>query len=735
MDTKLKSKLNKKACALVFVTLFFFVLGVTAVFFRSEIDNRYGDNINKYIVQGETVRYAKNLNRFYIYFQNFDSDVAYDTLKQLKSKITEKYDVAVENNLTTQNNANNNDYDNEPEAESADYHFEKSPESYYQNIDLNSDSKEYLLGAYNNLSDVYENYSEVKEFLRNETSFQYRIENKKTKEIYSNDDDIENTSFYFKFMLDDSIFNDEKFNGEFLSDSFEKNALEGYIIVPTSINDITSDVYREIKGAEQALNIRLYLDYAILAFISLVVVLVVFIVAKERKSVYEVLKPIYNKYKNVPLIVKIILFFVAIGFMGDFSGIWQYLNMFQGMMTYLDYAMEIIDFVVGIFIKMILVGSFILNIAFLIELILKPSTIKTQKEIKLVSEIFRNSKYMIYTGNGKLIVLFVFLIIGTILSFICLAFVLGYISNFDIGFLMFIFLLEATGLFVVCTILRLILGYCELAYNIKQIANGEELNELDDFDYENKFFRIAFENLQKIDEAKKEKIEEMMKNERLKNELITNVSHDLKTPLTSIINYVDLLKKEKIENGSVNEYVNIIDSKSQRLKKLIDDLFDASKLSAKQFKLDIVESDVVSLLKQTLGELNDKIEKSNINFVIELPNKPILLDIDGQQIWRVFDNLLNNIIKYSPEKSRAYISLEESETEVKIVMKNVSKAPLNFDANELFERFKRGDQSRTTEGSGLGLSIAKSIVELHGGNIFITIDGDLFKASVIFKKK
>ena len=142
----------------------------------------------------------------------------------------------------------------------------------------------------------------------------------------------------------------------------------------------------------------------------------------------------------------------------------------------------------------------------------------------------------------------------------------------------------------------------------------------------------------------------------------------------------------------------------------------------------------MALLKQTLGELNNKIEESNINFIIELPNNPIFLDIDGQQIWRVFDNLLNNILKYSPEKSRAYISLEETETEVKIIMKNISKAPLNFDADELFERFKRGDKSRTTEGSGLGLSIAKSIVELHNGNIFINIDGDLFKVIVLLKK-
>ncbi len=228
-------------------------------------------------------------------------------------------------------------------------------------------------------------------------------------------------------------------------------------------------------------------------------------------------------------------------------------------------------------------------------------------------------------------------------------------------------------------------------------------------------------------------VEEQVKSERLKTELITNVSHDLKTPLTSIINYIELLKKEDIPDEA-KDYVGILDRKAQRLKALIDDLFEASKMTSGAIELDIEKLDVVSLLKQSLGEYDEKIKSSTLDFKINTPEKPIYAELDGKKTWRVFENLISNILKYSMPSTRVYIDISETDNNVIITMKNISNHELDFDSQELFERFIRGDKSRNTEGSGLGLAIARSITELQGGRLDIEIDGDLFKSIVYFRK-
>ena len=197
---------------------------------------------------------------------------------------------------------------------------------------------------------------------------------------------------------------------------------------------------------------------------------------------------------------------------------------------------------------------------------------------------------------------------------------------------------------------------------------------------------------------------------------------------------MSLLKSLNINNDMANEYISVIDNKAKRLKILIDDLFEASKLSSGQMKLDKMYSDIVALLDQTLGELSYKIEETDIEFIVSTSTDSILVNIDGQKMWRVFDNLINNILKYSAKGTRAYVDITEEEHDVVITFKNVANYNMDFEANELFERFKRGDPSRTTEGSGLGLSIAKSIVELHGGIMNITTDGDLFKIVIVLQK-
>lgn len=222
-------------------------------------------------------------------------------------------------------------------------------------------------------------------------------------------------------------------------------------------------------------------------------------------------------------------------------------------------------------------------------------------------------------------------------------------------------------------------------------------------------------------------IEESLKSERLKTELITNVSHDIKTPLTSIINYVDLLKKEEIPNEKIKEYIDILDRKSYRLKKLTEDLLEASKVSSGNVKLNMEEINLKELIHQSIGEFKDRLEGKNLKIEMSMPEDDIKIKADNRYLYRVIENLLSNVTKYALDGSRVYIDLKKERNSIEVSMKNISKDKLNISSEELMQRFVRGDRSRYTEGSGLGLSIAKSLTELQGGEFTIHIDGDLFK--------
>lgn len=243
------------------------------------------------------------------------------------------------------------------------------------------------------------------------------------------------------------------------------------------------------------------------------------------------------------------------------------------------------------------------------------------------------------------------------------------------------------------------------------------------------------EAINNIGEGLLHAVDDSTKNERMKADLITNVSHDIKTPLTSIINYVNLMKLEKIDNERVQGYIKILDEKSQRLKQLTADLVEASKISSGNVKLDMQVIDLVELVYQTSGEFNEKFEQKELTIVTKLPKTAVLIRADGRQLYRVIENLYNNVAKYALEKTRVYVDIAYVEEKVVFSIKNVSEHSLareNSNAGDLTERFIRGDSSRTTEGSGLGLSIAKSLTVLMGGVFDIKVDGDLFKASITF---
>lgn len=227
-------------------------------------------------------------------------------------------------------------------------------------------------------------------------------------------------------------------------------------------------------------------------------------------------------------------------------------------------------------------------------------------------------------------------------------------------------------------------------------------------------------------------LQEQMKSERMKADLITNVSHDLKTPLTSIINYVDLLKREELHNEKANEYLEVLDQKSQRLKQLTEDLVEASRASSGNVVLDIRRIDVKELLMQTSGEFVERFEARGLQLVENFPQNPQYVDADGRRLWRIIENLFRNVEKYAMPHTRVYLDLINDGDRVAFSLKNISESPLNISPEELTERFTRGDESRSTEGSGLGLSIAKDLTEIQKGTFEIYLDGDLFKVTVSF---
>jgi signal transduction histidine kinase len=241
-------------------------------------------------------------------------------------------------------------------------------------------------------------------------------------------------------------------------------------------------------------------------------------------------------------------------------------------------------------------------------------------------------------------------------------------------------------------------------------------------------------NINTLRNAVKVSHREQVKSERLKTELITNVSHDLRTPLTSIITYTELLKTPDLAPEDRESYIEILDRKSKRLKILIDDLFEATKMASGNIELKKDKVDLIQLLQQALAEHNEALSQSSLQLRLSQPDHPVYAFVDGQKLWRVFDNLIGNILKYSLENTRVYISVKTELDQVVLTFKNVTKYELGEDLDELFERFKRGDQSRHTEGSGLGLAIAKSIVDLHEGSLDIEVDGDLFKVTVILDR-
>lgn len=331
--------------------------------------------------------------------------------------------------------------------------------------------------------------------------------------------------------------------------------------------------------------------------------------------------------------------------------------------------------------------------------------------------------------NEKLLFLYIgFLAIHFI--FLLIAGVAG--SNYmGFGAFCIIVILLAFDIFVLVRLFRAMSGRDEIKKGMEEISRGN-LDYQIDTEHMSGDNREMAEELNRVRDGLKKAIETEMKSERLKTDLITNVSHDIKTPLTSIINYVDILKRENIQDERIAGYIGILDRKALRLKQLTEDLVEASKISSGNITLEMQNINLKQLIKQTNGEFEEKFAGKNLELICNLPESEMTISADGRRMFRVIENLYNNAAKYAMPNSRVYVTGELKKGKVIFSMKNMSESPLNFKADELLERFVRGDVSRSTEGSGLGLEIAKNLTVMQKGTFDLYLDGDLFKVTVTF---
>lgn len=341
---------------------------------------------------------------------------------------------------------------------------------------------------------------------------------------------------------------------------------------------------------------------------------------------------------------------------------------------------------------------------------------KTKNLIKWCCDIKLNSE-----DNKKIIILL--LINFVVLSIMCSVWFFGIFGLIIYTLLLYVLVKKYYNK-MRQDYLKLLKLTSEISCGNLDIDTNEDLGTLN----------VLKDEISNIQKGFKNAVDEEVKSQKMKTELISNVSHDLKTPLTSIITYVDLLKDTKLSEEKRELYLDTLEKKSQRLQVLIEDLFEVSKATSGNIILNKIDVDVVSLMKQTLLELDDKIKESSLIVRSNYPNGKVILSLDSQRMFRVFENLVINITKYAMQGSRVYIDITENEEYVEISFKNMTKDEITFNINELAERFVRGDKSRNTEGSGLGLAIAKSFVELQGGIFNLSIDGDLFKVVIKFAK-
>ena len=329
-----------------------------------------------------------------------------------------------------------------------------------------------------------------------------------------------------------------------------------------------------------------------------------------------------------------------------------------------------------------------------------------------------------YLGSRTLSVIWIFVIAGIVLSW------LAFGRHFWWAYVILIVLLA----FILIYFSQRMIQRKKILEGIGRLTKGEIDYKFDLEDFQGDERELA-EGINHISKGLAAAISESVRDERMKANMITNVSHDIKTPLTSIINYIGLLRREDIQNENARNYIDVLEQKSLRLKQLMEDLVEVSRISSGNITLQMNDIDLVELVRQTGGEFNEKLEEKGLNVITKFPKESAIIYADGRQLWRVIGNLYNNVAKYAMPDTRVYVEVECKEHQVSFSIKNISEILLDVEVSELTERFVRGDESRSTEGSGLGLSISKMLTELMGGTFELDVDDDLFRVKVTFRRE
>lgn len=535
------------------------------------------------------------------------------------------------------------------------------------------------------------------------------IEKQIEENNFINDEDYYYMYFPSLKVKENKNLYSEELEGIYNSINYDSDDLVRFYRIPKELTqgDILYDEFLQSKEASGILNRKM----AITSILGILVLIIVFIIYKKRKNGWT--NYLEDLLLKIPVDIRALIFIYSFNTLK---------SLIFNVIPYYENSRYSNEVILKSYIFIILDYYFLKDIILILNNKRSLSKLLTVKIYKLLKDIA-----FLKTNKFKIL----FTISMALLAIICLFVpVFLYWAHYVIIFSrVFLFM------FIVASTTFLVMIFREISIlesKTLEVAKGNYKYDIKD----NKI--IVLKNIEKnlitIEDGLKEALDKAITSEKMKSELITNVSHDLKTPLTSIINYIDLLK-EDITDEKKNRYLEVLDMKSKRLKVLIEDLFEASKGVSGNMVFEKEDLNIVSLLRQVIGELEEKINQANLNIITKWPEDKAILYLDGRKTFRVYENLINNIIKYSMKNSRVYIDVINNEDDVVVIMKNISAYQIDFTSDEIIERFKRGDKSRSTEGSGLGLSIAKSIVELQGGDFKIEIDGDLFKVITKFNKQ
>ncbi|MDI9217994.1 histidine kinase dimerization/phospho-acceptor domain-containing protein [Clostridium tertium] len=717
MDTKLtKNKILKDLEKyIIFILVIFFAISLIGTLREYKNFNLYfGDSIyNNSLVKNKIVVLDSNLNDYTKLFLDLDGKKKED----IYNKKVEEFKLEKENRLKeAEENIREKAKDmNVAEAE-IKKQIEEAKKIIMEEDNSVDDYFKYVREFTNNI--LYDNEN-IQFFFKDSSGAKItNIEDSNIEKQIEEKEFANNEQYYYMYFANSKVNEDGKNYSEELSSIYDllkysSEDLIRFYRIPKELKqgDLLYDAFKERKEASSILNRKI----AITAILGVFILVFAFIIYKRIKNNYT--NYIEDLLIKIPIDIRAIIFLYSLNILNSliFNVIPYYgNNSYSNGVILRAYILIIIDY------------YFLKDLILILENKRKKGKVLTLKIYKYLSKIIKDSEF-IKTNKFK----FISIIFLSALALFCL-----WLESFV--FLSYEFMVFSRAyicIYLIFTSILSVMIFREITILESQTLRIAKGNYKVDLKADKILVLKNIENnLITIEDGLKEALGKAITSEKMKSELITNVSHDLKTPLTSIINYIGFLKEENITDEKRSKYLEVLDMKSKRLKILIEDLFEASKAVSGNMTFEKEDLNIVSLLRQVIGELEEKITQANLDIITKWPEDKAIVYIDGRKTFRVYENLVNNIIKYSMKNSRVYIDVINSENEVKVIMKNISAYQIDFTSEEIIERFKRGDKSRSTEGSGLGLSIAKSIVELQGGNFDIEIDGDLFKVITTFRK-